>query len=166
MSYTSLGTKYTDIPDLHIAWQDLLFFRSYQGAGLTRIIYYASAITALVVLLMQIIVTTQQLGAGGFFLGLLFGLLFAFFMVVGTRLALEVALSVFAIRDHLATIAAQGGTNPLSHPISTTPASAQNISFQPASYDTAVQPQSPSVFEPHQYQGGYQSQSGGYQSQE
>jgi len=162
MSYTTLGgTKYADnFPDLHIQWQDLLFFRSYQGAGLARIVYYVSIVTALVILLAQIIVLTSALGAGGFFLGLLYGLLTAFFVVVGTRLVLEVALSVFSIRDHLANIAQRGAAAISTRPIVALP---QN-NYQPAAYDTAVQPQSPSVFEPQQYQ-GYQSP-GGYQSQE
>jgi len=156
MSYTTLGgTAYADsFPDLHIHWQELLFFRSYQGAGLARMVYYVAIVAAVVILLANIILYTKALGAGGFFLGLLYGLLLAFFTVIGTRLVLELALSVFSIRDHLAVIAAQGGSVISTRPVTTPP----QKNFPPAVYDTAVQPQSPSVFEPQQYQNGYQSQ--------
>lgn len=87
-------------------------------------------------------------------MGLLYGVIMAFFVVAGARVTLEIALSVFSMRESLAIMAAQHNGSNNVRPISI---STPSPTYQATSYDNAVQPQSPSVFEPTQYQ-GYQTQ--------
>jgi hypothetical protein len=110
---------------------ELFFFRSWQAAPLVTFWYYLLIVLAFFSLIWNIVIETIAMGAGGFFLGLLFGLLSFFFIIISGRVACELVLSVFSIRDNIA--------NPTIHARTVGSAPAQQAQFSSAAPSSTAQ---------------------------
>ncbi|GAM27635.1 hypothetical protein SAMD00019534_108110 [Acytostelium subglobosum LB1] len=102
--YVGLGPRDTTespFPDTYLNLRELIYFRSWQASGIIPFYYYFMLVLALFYFLYVIIIETIALGAGGFFLGLLFGTLRLLFVALFARVTSEIFLSIFDIRDNI-----------------------------------------------------------------
>ena len=81
----------------------MLFLRSWQAVSLIKFYYYFTMVLAIVYGIATIVDFTIMSGVGGFFVGLLYAILAIGFTVIFSRITSELFLSIFAIRDSLAT---------------------------------------------------------------
>jgi len=98
-------------PDLSLSLMEMIFFRSWQAAGIVRICYYYALFLGFFSFVYNIVIWTVNAGVGGFFAGLIIGLLSMFFMWMMARIMSELALSVYQIRDYTAAGVNGGHSN-------------------------------------------------------
>jgi len=96
-------------PDMSISLLELVFFRSWQAPGIVRVIYYYALFLGFFSLVYNLVMWTLAAGAGGFFAGLIIGILSMLFMWLSARVFCELVLSVFQIRDY--TVLNAGGSH-------------------------------------------------------
>eukprot|EP01111_Echinosteliopsis_oligospora_P012220 TRINITY_DN4160_c0_g2_i1.p1 TRINITY_DN4160_c0_g2~~TRINITY_DN4160_c0_g2_i1.p1 ORF type:complete len:160 (-),score=41.42 TRINITY_DN4160_c0_g2_i1:46-525(-) len=106
--YASIGAQDTSFPDTSVEWREMIYFRSFQAGGLAKILYYTAIVFGLIYLIVTIVDYTRVFGAGGFFLGLLYGVLYFIFVILGTRLTLEMCMALLLIKDRLGPGSASG----------------------------------------------------------
>ncbi|EGG14329.1 hypothetical protein DFA_12099 [Cavenderia fasciculata] len=115
--YVGLGPRDSSespFPDTFLNWRELIYFRSWQASGLVPFVYYFLFIVGFILFISEIVVNTIAFKAGGFFLGLLYGIIQFIGIVFGGRIMAEVVLSIFDIRDNIYRTAA-GSNNVISH---------------------------------------------------
>ncbi|EFA83077.1 hypothetical protein PPL_03865 [Heterostelium album PN500] len=131
--YVGLGPRDTSespFPDTYLNWRELIYFRSWQAAGLIPFFYYFCLILAVFFFLSEIIIFTIASGAGGFFLGLLYGTLQLLATIFAARIGCEVLLSIFDIRDNIYKSSVNSSA-PISHhqPTSSFPSSSSSSDY-------------------------------------
>ncbi|KAF2074762.1 hypothetical protein CYY_003950 [Polysphondylium violaceum] len=118
MSYVGLGPRdmsESPFPSTYSNWKELIYFRSWQAAGFIPIVYYFSFIAGIIMFIAEIVTLTQAYHAGGFFLGLLYGALELVAIVLTSRIACEIALSIYDIRDNICRMSQNSGPAIISH---------------------------------------------------
>jgi len=98
-------------PNTHVEWRELLYMRSWQASGLVPITYYFLMIVGFIQFISNIVLYTVELGAGGFFLGLLIGAIIFIALLLFGRITSEIFLSIFAIRDTLDEMSSRGSNS-------------------------------------------------------
>ncbi|KAM9982657.1 hypothetical protein ACTFIZ_007193 [Dictyostelium cf. discoideum] len=129
----------TPFPELRSNWRELIYLRSWQASGFVTVLYYFSFIVGLMYFIQNIVLFTRDLGAGGFFLGLLYGTLYFISFILAARIVSEIVLSIFDIRDNIYRISASSGPSIVSSGPST---SSYQGSYQQPTYQPP-QPQQP-----------------------
>eukprot|EP01092_Planopodium_desertum_P001875 TRINITY_DN1291_c0_g1_i1.p1 TRINITY_DN1291_c0_g1~~TRINITY_DN1291_c0_g1_i1.p1 ORF type:complete len:150 (-),score=8.72 TRINITY_DN1291_c0_g1_i1:38-487(-) len=111
----------SNFPATPLNIKELIFFRSWQAQGLVKLWYYVSIAIAIVQWIMNIINYTQTYvnnRAGGFFYGFFVGFMYAVTIIVATRIAGELLLAVFVIRDSISSRKPRAETHVSdSHPV-------------------------------------------------
>ncbi|KYR02782.1 hypothetical protein DLAC_00244 [Tieghemostelium lacteum] len=105
--YVGLGPRVSSsasespFPETYTNWRELIYFRSWQATGIVPIIYYFSYIAAIIFFIAEIVTLSKEFGAGGFFLGLLYGTLELLAIILTTRVGCEIVMSIYDIRDNI-----------------------------------------------------------------
>ncbi|KAN0006752.1 hypothetical protein ACTFIU_004943 [Dictyostelium citrinum] len=123
-------------PETRSNWKELIYLRSWQASGFVTVLYYFSFLVGLMYFIQNIVLFTRDLGAGGFFLGLLYGTLYFIGFILAARIVSEIVLSIFDIRDNIYRMSANSGPSIVSSGPSTS-------SYQGSYQQPTYQPQQP-----------------------
>ncbi|KAK5582869.1 hypothetical protein RB653_004458 [Dictyostelium firmibasis] len=139
----------TPFPETRSNWKELLYLRSWQASGFVTVLYYFSFLVGLMYFIQNIVIFTKELGAGGFFLGLLYGTLYFISFILVARIGSEIVLSIFDIRDNVYRISANSGPSIVS---SVGPSNSYQGSYQQPTYQPPQPQQPPQQSQPQSYQ--------------
>merc|ERR1712110_82499 len=99
-----METTNTDgFPEPHLNPKELIYFRSWQGAGLTRIFYYASLFFLLFQAIIRVIMISDTLGWKGFLVSSVSSFMNVVVGALGVRILCEIIMAIFSIRESLAS---------------------------------------------------------------
>ncbi|EGC39543.1 hypothetical protein DICPUDRAFT_26662 [Dictyostelium purpureum] len=147
-NYVALGGGHESapFPESSTNWKELIYFRSWQAQGLVSIFYYFSLVVGLIMLISTIVTTAIAGGVGGFFLGLLYGIIEFVLIIIGARISSELILSVFDMRDSVHRFSnSNGPTIVTGNPSNSTyqQPSYQQSSYQQSTFQSPQQTQQP-----------------------
>jgi len=130
-------------PKSQLEWKELLFMRTWQGEELVKFLYYVMIAFGIYNCISYIIIFTIDWGAGGFFLGVLIGIGVLFLTCLMARLFCEGLLSLFSVRDSIATSGQQAAPLPSTISSYNAPAMSPPSYQQPntSSYQQGASPQ-------------------------